>query len=133
MLKLFLHSIDIFDFNDLIHLPEPNSIRVDHLRLDFDHVIEVGDREVIRKRVPSLDFPVPAPFPEILVSPLAVPLLLALRRVLMYLLVYLARVEVSHCDRPVLRHTHQMPALLGVRSAGAPVSDEELSDGGGVV
>jgi hypothetical protein len=124
LLELFLHSIDIFDFNDLINLSKTNGIRVHHLRLDLDHVIEISDREVIAERVPPFDLPIPGPLVEERVGPLAIPLLLALRRVLMYLLVYLAGVEVRDCDGAVLGDTHEVAALFLVDPPRTPIGHE---------
>jgi hypothetical protein len=92
-------------------------------------VIEISDREVIVERVPPSDLPIPGPLVEERVGPLAVPLLLALRRVLMYLLVYLARVEVRDCDRAVLGDTHEVaPSLLPADSPRTAIGHEQPSD-----
>jgi hypothetical protein len=97
-------------------------------------VIEISDREVIVERVPPSDLPIPGPLVEERVGPLPVPLLLALRRVLMYLLVYLSRVEVSDCDGAVLGDTHEVaPSLLPADPPRTPIGHEQLSDRARVV
>lgn len=133
LLQLLLHCVDVFYFNYLIDLTETNCIRIYHLRFDLDHVIEISNREVIGKRVSAFDLPVLCSLIEKRIGPLPVPLVLALRCVLMYLLVYLARVQVRDCYGPILRHTYQMPTLILVDTSGTLIGHEELGDGTAVV
>jgi hypothetical protein len=96
-------------------------------------MVEVCDREIITNRITSSCLSVPSAFTIEPVSPLSIPLLLGLRRVLMNLLMDLARIQIGHSYRAILRHTHQVTALLVASRTATSIRNEHVSYGGALM